>query len=108
MPSDLFKAGTLTRVSVKKCRRGQTHKWRSRIRNGALPNVEQKIDALSVTTRTDRNSGDFEEIDAYEIKNVLGTTSGTTLGANSRPAGQGKNAEALSATDTSGIQSRPG
>jgi hypothetical protein len=84
------------------------HKWRTRTRKGALPNVEQKIDALSVTTRTDRNNEDFEEIDGYEIKDVLGTTSGTTLGANSRPAGQGKSAEALSAADTSGIQSGPG
>jgi len=70
--------------------------------------VEQKIDALSIRAWTDHDNEDFEGIDAYEIKNVLGTTSGTTLGANSRPAGQGKNAEALSATDTSGIQSGPG
>jgi hypothetical protein len=81
------------------------HKWRTPTRNGALPSVEQKIDALSITARTDGNNEDCEENDGYEIKNVLGTTSAATLGANSRPAGQGKNAEALSATDTSGMQS---
>jgi hypothetical protein len=84
------------------------HKWRTRTRNDALSNVEQKIEALSMTTRTDRSNDDLEESDGYEIKNVPGRTPGTTLDAKSRPSGQDKNADALSATDTSGIPSGPG
>ena len=48
------------------------------------------------------------EPDDYELEEFLGTTQGTTLGRNSRPAAQGKNAEALSAANTPGIHSDPG
>ena len=41
----------------------------------------------------------------YESEKFLGTTQGTTLGGNSRPADQGKNAKAVSTSITSGIDS---
>jgi hypothetical protein len=65
--------------------------------------ADGRATALSPARLRLRNQRNY----AYEPEKFLGTTPGTTLDRNRRPAGQGKNAEALSAANTSGIQGDP-